>query len=142
MPNHNPNTDGLTPQREGNPALPGAGRKPGRYKQFITLCEADDIDAPSKEDFNKVQAYMLEMTEAELKKLANDPKKPKSLRNLAESLIGERRYDATKDFADRVYGKPVQAQQLTGADGGAISFTLAPADPNQLAGLTIETNAD
>lgn len=40
------------------------------------------------------------------------------------------------------YGKPTQRMEHTGEDGGAISFTLAPADPAQLAGLNIETNPD
>ena len=40
------------------------------------------------------------------------------------------------------YGKPTQRTEVTGADGGAISFTLAPADPEQLAGLDIQTDAE
>ena len=49
---------------------------------------------------------------------------------------------STEILLSYAYGKPTQRMEHMGEDGGAISFTLAAADPAQLAGLDIQTNAD
>ncbi len=73
----------------------------------------------------------------------------KGLRQIARKLIGnatEGKLDSIKEIADRLDGKPMQATEITGKDGGAIAiadvteqeaarriaFTLAKATQNPL----------
>lgn len=51
---------------------------------------------------------------------------PKALRGLARNLLkmaaGKGGLPAIKEIADRLDGKPMQATEVTGKDGGAIEF--------------------
>jgi len=95
------------------------GRKKSRFKQIIAQLE--DVGEPlSKEDYSKIIASLLTMTVAELKALAEKKGTPIAIIVIASAIAGDienKQMNNIERLLDRIFGKALITQELTGKDG-------------------------
>ena len=110
------------------PCKPGETHNPnGRPKKIITrLSEQIGMEFGielSKADMYQLIQWALERNEPELTQITENAENPMFLINIAECLINDKknkRLTTVETIFDRVFGKPKQATELTGKDGGPI----------------------
>ena len=96
------------------------GRKPSRFKQIIAELDKTNGEHLSQEDYNKIITHLLALTGDELSKLANDKDTPVALVIIASAISGDienKNIGNIDRLLDRVFGKALQKQELTGKDG-------------------------
>lgn len=96
------------------------GRKPSRFKQIISQLEDIDSEPLSREDYNKIVTHLLTLTPAELTKLANDKNTPMAILVVAGAISGDienKNLGNIDRMLDRVFGRAVSKQEITGKDG-------------------------
>lgn len=87
------------------------GRKPALYKQLVSMIGYSFKCELSREDFLKIQAWMLERTLAELKAIGQDPQTPAWIVTMVSAMMNdvkEGKQDAIDKIYDRLWGKAVQ----------------------------------
>lgn len=87
------------------------GRKPALYKQLVAMVGYKFKCELSREDFMKIQAWMLERTLAELKAIGQDPASPAWIVTMVSAMMNdvkEGKQDAIDKIYDRLWGKSVQ----------------------------------
>lgn len=133
----------LTTGGINNGVNPNAGRPRKGLNAVNADLKAQGYTPVTNADYVEANAYLLNLDEEGIQAIIADETMPMVMRIQARRIIDENRgFEALQVIADRAHGKATQRTEIAGPDGGAISFTLAPADPAQLAGLNIETNAD
>lgn len=97
-----------------------AGRKPSRFKQIISELEKVDNEPLSREDYNKIVTHLLTLTPTELTELANDKNTPMAILVVASAISGDienKNLGNIDRMLDRVFGRAVSKQEITGKDG-------------------------
>lgn len=93
------------------------GRKPALYKQLAAMVGKQVKLELSREDFIKIQRWVLERTKSELQAIAKDPETPIFMLNLVTAIVGDvqnGKYDTIERTYDRLWGKAIQPTQMTG----------------------------
>lgn len=97
-----------------------AGRKPSRFKQIIAQLEDIDAEPLSREDYDKIVTHLLTLTPTELTKLANSKEAPMAVLVVASAISGDienKNLGNIDRMLDRVFGRAVSKQEITGKDG-------------------------
>lgn len=102
-----------------NPAK-NPGRKPSRFKQIIAQLEEIDATPLSREDYDKIVTHLLTLTPEELTKLAINKGTPMAVLIVASAISGDienKNMGNIDRMLDRVFGRAVSKQEITGKDG-------------------------
>jgi hypothetical protein len=92
------------------------GRKPALYKQLAAMVGKQVNLTLSKDDFVKIQHWLLERTKAELKDIIRDPQTPIFMSSLIAAIIGDMNsgsYATVERTYDRLFGRAVQPIEAT-----------------------------
>ena len=126
MPGGNKNikgTDGNTFSSTNQPA--NRGRKPKVFTQLSKDWQARGIERATSHAIAEAFEYLLALPLPEVKEIAgraddeaNDM--PMAVRLAAKELLGRRSLEILKEMLDRAHGKPRQAVEHSGKDGGEI----------------------
>lgn len=126
MPGGNKNikgTDGNTFSSTNQPA--NRGRKPKVFTQLSKDWQARGIERATSHAIAEAFEYLLALPLSEVKEIAgraddeaNDM--PMAVRLAAKELLGRRSLEILKEMLDRAHGKPRQAVEHSGKDGGEI----------------------
>ena len=126
MPGGNKNikgTDGNTFSSTNQPA--NRGRKPKVFTQLSKDWQARGIERATSHAIAEAFEYLLALPLTEVKEIAgradddaNDM--PMAVRLAAKELLGRRSLEILKEMLDRAHGKPRQAVEHSGKDGGEI----------------------
>ena len=116
------NKDGIRFSANNQPK--NNGRKKSRFKQ---IAESLDIigETLSKEDYSKIIACLLTLTASELKELAENKETPIAILVVASAISGDienKQLSNVERLIDRIFGKPVVTQEITGR--GIIPFQI------------------
>lgn len=96
------------------------GRKPSRFKELIAKLESVNAEPLSKEDFAKVVTHLLTLTSGELVEVAKNKNTPIAVIVVANALSGDiesKNMGNIDRMLDRVFGKAIVTQEITGKDG-------------------------
>ena len=92
-----------------------AGRKPGLFKQLKNIVDKDVRLELSREDFIKLQRWILERTKAELMTINRNPETPMFLIVLVTAILTDvenGKFDTIERTFDRVFGRSIQPLQV------------------------------
>ena len=86
------------------------GRKPALYKQLTKMMGVHKISIDlSKEDFSRLQQWILERNKIELERIAKDPNTPIFLVNMVTAIVQDIKggsYGTIERTYERIFGKP------------------------------------
>lgn len=91
------------------------GRKPSMYRQLIAQCEIKGKPLPSREDFYKVVAFLLERTRAELQEIKDLPDTPIWVQSIIGAIFEDLscgRITVLNALFDRLFGKATQVAEV------------------------------
>lgn len=91
------------------------GRKPSLYRQLIGRCEVEGKPIPSREDFYKVVAFLLERTRAELNEINALPDVPIWVQSIIGAIFEDLkngRITVLNALFDRLFGKATQVAEV------------------------------
>lgn len=91
------------------------GRKPSLYRQLIRSCEVEGQPLPSREDFYKVVAFLLERTRAELQEIKDLPDTPIWVQSIIGAIFEDLscgRITVLNTLFDRLFGKATQVAEV------------------------------
>lgn len=91
------------------------GRKPSLYRQLISSCEVEGHPIPSREDFYKVVAFLLERTRAELNEINALPDTPIWVQSIIRAIfedLNNGRITVLNTLFDRLFGKATQVAEV------------------------------
>ena len=92
-----------------------SGRKPALFKQLTTLVDKEVKLELSKEDFNRLQRWLLERTKDELLTICRNPETPVFIMVLILSMLADLKngkFNTIERIFDRVFGRSVQPTQV------------------------------
>ena len=92
-----------------------AGRKPGLFKQLANIVDKELHLELSKEDYIKLQRWILERNKAELIKINQNPETPMFISVLITAILADLesgKYDTIDKTFDRIFGRSVQPLQV------------------------------
>lgn len=76
-------------------------------------------------DYVEACAYLLNLDQEGMEEVINDTEMPMVMRIQARRILDENKgFEALQVIADRAHGRPTQKQELSGPDGGAVTFVL------------------
>lgn len=94
---------------------PNRGRKPSLYRQLISSCEVEGRPMPSREDFYKVVAFLLERTRGELEEISSLSDTPIWVQSIIGSIFEDLkngRITVINALFDRLFGKATQVAEV------------------------------
>lgn len=92
-----------------------AGRKRGLFKQLANIVDKELHLELSKEDYIKLQRWILERNKAELLKINQNPETPMFISVLITAILADLesgKYDTIDKTFDRIFGRSVQTLQI------------------------------
>jgi hypothetical protein len=115
--------DGNTFSSTNQPA--NRGRKPKVFTQLSREWQARGIERATSHAIAEAFEYLLALPLEDVKAIAgkaDDPGNdmPMAVRLAAKELLGKRSLDIFKEMLDRAHGRPRQAIEHSGPDGGGI----------------------
>lgn len=76
-----------------------------------------------------VEAFemLFNLESKEIAEIANNDNNPYFIRRVAKEMLSGKGFDIIERMIDRVHGKPKQATEITGKDGGNLTINFVPA---------------
>lgn len=114
------------------------GRKPALYTQLLKMVGKKVTLDLSREDFNKINQWVLERNKAELQAIMLNPDTPAFMLSLISAIVSDIKNGknaAVEAIFDRVYGRARQTTDITtnGKEIGAQSVDLSSLSDQELA---------
>ena len=92
------------------------GRKPALYKQLAAMVGKQVSLTLSREDFMKIQHWLLERTKTELQQIIKDPETPIFMSSMIAAIVGDMNngsYATVERTYDRLFGRAIQPIEAT-----------------------------
>lgn len=104
---------------------PGAGRPRKGLNAVNAELKEKGYTPVTNADYVEACAYLLNLDDEGMREVIDDPTMPVVMRIQARRILDENKgFEALQVIADRAHGKPTQKQELSGPDGGAVTFVL------------------
>lgn len=103
------------------------GRKPALYKQLTAMMGSKVKIELSREDFNKLQQWMLERNKTELEQVAKNPNTPIFLVNMAMAIVDDIKggsFGTIERTLERIFGKPKITAEIEGGTSSTTNHTI------------------
>lgn len=91
------------------------GRKPGLFKKLASIANKELYIQLSREDFTRLQRWILEQTKADLLTLKRNPETPLFIIVLITAILSDvedGKFDTIQRTFDRVFGRSIQPIQI------------------------------
>ena len=118
------NNENLKPFQKGNKL--GKGRPPKLITTTIKELKEQGYQAATAGQIKEASEFLITLDREKLADIAKDEMQPMYLRIVAKELLGKKGHDVVNSILDRNYGRPKQALEHTGENGGAIKLDFSP----------------
>ena len=110
---------------------PGAGRPRKGLKDVNHQLKEAGYQPVTNADYVESVAYLLNLDEDGMKAVIADKSMPMVMRIQAKRMLEQGKgFEAIQVLADRAHGKAVQRQEVSGADGQALSIVVQVTPPD------------